>query len=306
MNSKDINQVRKLIILECPTNLGLSPTDYASEPGVRKLPEWLKRWGFHSSLHPQETIRVEAPLYTKHVDPETEVRNTDGIISYAVRQSEILADKLNNDSFIIVLGGDCSVLIGSALALKKKGNFGLFYLDGHTDYILPKHFNTHGAAGMDVAIACGVGHHKLTNLLQQGPYLEEQNVFCVGNREYNEKYEQIIKDSRITYIPLFQLRKDGIEKITTSFLDMIEKNNLDGFFIHFDVDVLNDEIMPAVDSRQDDGLSYLELKNILTPLIKSKKAVGMEITILDPDLDESGKFTIEFINNLAPVINNLL
>jgi len=39
---------------------------------------------------------------------------------------------------------------------------------------------------------------------------------------------------------------------------MVSENNLDGFWLHLDVDVLNDDIMPAVDSREKGGLFYDE------------------------------------------------
>ena len=58
MFPNNVNQRRRkdLIIIECPTNLGLSKMPYAKEPGVRKLPEWLNKWGFHSAITPKETI----------------------------------------------------------------------------------------------------------------------------------------------------------------------------------------------------------------------------------------------------------
>ncbi len=297
--------MRELIVIECPTNLGLAKMPYAKEPGVKKLPDWLKSLGFHAAIDPHKILRIEAPEHTMAIDELTQVRNADNLISYAIRQADLVEKEINTNSFLLLLGGDCSLLIGTAMALKKKGRFGLFYLDGHTDYIKPEQSNTHGAAGMDLGIACGYGHPKLTNIHNLGPYVEEQHVFCIGNREYDAFYEKPIKESQVNYIPLYLLRERGIEKVLSQFLGMLIQNNLDGFFIHFDVDVLNDTIMPAVDSRQNDGLSYTELNEILVPLLNSNKAVGMEITILDPDLDPTGEYTRGFINQMVPIINNI-
>ena len=60
----------------------------------------------------------------------------------------------------------------------------------------------------------------------------------------------------------------------------------DGFWIHVDVDVLDSQIMPAVDSPQDDGLSYEELGTLLRPMVHSDRAVGMQVTIYDPARDQ--------------------
>jgi len=40
------------------------------------------------------------------------------------------------------------------------------------------------------------------------------------------------------------------------------KNRIDGFWIHLDADVLDDAIMPAVDYRLEDGLSYSDLTGL--------------------------------------------
>ena len=71
----------------------------------------------------------------------------------------------------------------------------MFFLDGHTDFILPEISQTGGAAGMDLAIVTGHGHDKLTNIFNLKPYLPERNVFCVGNREYSPEYIQPILGS---------------------------------------------------------------------------------------------------------------
>ena len=291
MNSQQIK------IFEFPSNLGLKKTDVAVEPGVRFLPAWLKKHGLYDLLEPKQIFNLEAPEYSMEQDLDSGVRNAEKIIHYAEDQAKLLSEHLKGDSFLLVIGGGCSILVGVALALKQSGTYGLFYLDGHTDFIWPELSHTGGAAGMDLAIVTGYGHEKLTNILDLKPYLIEQHVWCVGNREYDPAYVKPILDSQIRYIDLKNLRETGIETCASQFLEMVEGNELDGFFIHFDVDVLNDQIMPAVDSREADGLEYEEMIRLLNNLLASPKAIGMEITILDPDLDKDGKYTGKFASN---------
>lgn len=294
---------KNVIILEFPSNLGLKKTELKPEPGVNKLPDWLKKHHFHKLVNAKQVLRLEPPKYTMDLDLESGVRNADNIIRYAVEQSKMILHHFDQNTFPIILGGDCSILIGTSLAFAQKGNFGLFFLDGHTDFILPHVSQTAGAAGMDLAIVTGHGHHKLTNILNMKPYFKEDHVFSVGNREYDQEYVQPIIESDISYFDLKKLRNHGFEHTAHAFLDMVRKKNLDGFFIHFDVDVLNDNIMPAVDSRSDDGLTYTEFYKLMKPLLLSEKAVGIEITILDPDLDGNGAYTTEFIKNFINVFN---
>ncbi|WP_281232573.1 arginase family protein [Flavobacterium gelatinilyticum] len=163
---------------------------------------------------------------------------------------------------------------------------------------------TGGAGGMIASIVTGNGHTKLTNILHLSPYIKEENLWCTGNREYDDEYENQIKKSAATYISLAELRKQGIKNCAESFLLEVKKKKLDGFWLHIDVDVLNDDIMPCVDSRTPDGLSYEEFNELLSYLFKSEKLAGLEITILDPDLDPSGTYTKDFITNLTTTFNS--
>ncbi|WP_419870661.1 arginase family protein [Chryseobacterium sp. CT-SW4] len=297
---------RDINIFEFPFNLGLIKKDHEKEPGVIKLPDWLRKLGFHKKIDPTHVFRLDAPPYEMKPDEETQVKNTDLIIQYALRQAVLISDYFNPGNFNIVLGGDCSILIGNAIALKKRGKFGLFYLDGHTDFIPPRLSPSGGAAGMDLAIVTGLGHEKLTNIGNIKPYFEEKHIFCAGNAETDDReYVEQIINSEIHYLDIDHLRRNGFSKTAKDFLKMVEDEKLDGFFIHLDVDVLMDEIMPMVDSRMEDGLTYSDLKEILIPLIAHPQCVGIEITILDPDYDPEGIHTKNFIENITEIFKSI-
>jgi arginase len=287
--------MRRVSIIEFPSNLGLIEPAPGREPGVKKLPAWLREHGFYDLIGPDSVRALQPPPYSMHLDKESGVRNADAIARYAKEQSVLLQPLVQAGTFPFIIGGDCSILLGSALALKKAGNYALFYLDGHHDFMLPELSGTAGAAGMDVAFATGHGHSKLTNIDGQKPYFKEENVWCVGNREYDEPYVQFIRESGIRYIDLAVLRQMDIAACVDAFLHQVHAQHLDGFFIHIDVDVLNDDLMPAVDSRTPGGLSYEELDTILQGLLSESKATGLELTILDPDLDPTGQYTEEFV-----------
>lgn len=291
--------MENIVILEFPSNLGLREPIPGQEPGVRKLPTWLRRHGFHQLIAPAEVVSLEAPPYRMERDEESKVLNADALIQYAKEQASVLTRVLSEGNFALILGGDCSILLGAALALKSRGNYALFYLDGHTDFMGPELSETGGLGGMAAAVAAGVGHEKLVNINGQRPYIQEKYVWCVGNREYDAEYERSIIDAEAKYVSLTMLRKEGISRCVNSFLEMVERENLDGFWLHIDVDVLDDELMPAVDSRTPGGLGYDEFNQLVTMLLSSPKAAGVEITILDPDLDNSGKYTKEFVRHFT-------
>jgi arginase len=293
----------EICILEFPSNLGLREPAPGVEPGVKKLPAWLRKHGFHDLVRPAKVYSIDPPPYSIRLDNESGVRNADAIARYARQQAVLLEKVLSLPSFPVVIGGDCSILIGNALALKKIGRYGLFFLDGHTDFMGPALSETGGAAGMDLAIVTGHGHGKLSNIGGVAPYIPEDQVWCVGNRDYDEAYVKTIKDSRIHYFDLASVMGDGIPDCTTGFFHMVETQKLDGFWVHLDVDVLSDELMPAVDSRQAGGLSYAALEMFLQALLSHPRAIGIEITILDPDLDPTGQHTTAFVHHFCTSFN---
>lgn len=294
-----------LTIIELPSNLGLKDSPTGQEPGVKKLPDFLQKHNFHSLLDPKSVLRINPPNYSMAIDKVSQVRNADQIVNYAKSYSQILKQVLLNNEFPIVIGGDCSILIGNSLALKGIGSYALFFLDGHTDFMWPALSQTGGAAGMDLAIVTGYGHDKLTNIHNQKPYFKEEHIWCVGNRYYEEWYVNAIKESNIHYTDLRSLRQYGIKTCISGFLQMVKTNDLDGFWIHVDVDVLNDNVMPAVDSRQIDGLEYAEFNEMIRLLLADKKAKGLEITILDPDLDPTGEYTQKFVANFCETFKSI-
>lgn len=63
---------------------------------------------------------------------------------------------------------------------------------------------------------------------------------------------------------------------------------LDGIWVHLDLDVLDPGCMPAVDSPDADGLEFAELAGLLRVLLADPHIVGMDVTVFDPDLDATG------------------
>src|SRR5688572_5395617 len=296
--------MKEIVLIEAPTNLGLKEPSPGVEPGVRFLPAALEKAGFSKSMEIKERLHVEPPPYSMHLDKASKVRNADAITGYSKKLAAAIKRVIEQNKIPLVIGGDCSVMIGTGLALKQKGNFGLFHLDGHTDYMWPEFSQTKAAAGMGLALVAGVGHDKLTNIDGLKPYVKEENVFCVGNREYDDDYVALSVKSNLHYIDLNNIRRQGAETIVQNFLQMVDEEKLDGFWIHFDVDALNDEIMHCVDSRTENGLWYDELKKMLKPLIQSPYFTGMEITILDPTLDKEGKYISPFVKEMAEIFKS--
>jgi len=295
--------MKKLVVINAPFNLGLKQLTADRPPGVNKLPAWLQQHGLYKAVHPDNIITIESPAYSMELDPQTGVLNADQIIEYSKSLSAVVKSSLDSSNFSLVIGGDCSILLGCAHALKSPGRYALFFLDGHTDYVTTEFSQTKAVAGMDLAMVTGSGHEKLTDMDGLKPYFNKGDVFAVGNRYYEKAYVQQIKESGIGYYDLAAIHTVGAETIAGNFIQLLRENSCAGCWIHLDVDVLDDTLMPCVDSRQPGGLNYQELKTILGLLLKSGHVAGMDITILDPDLDPGGHYAARLVRELADVFS---
>ncbi|TFF33763.1 arginase family protein [Mucilaginibacter psychrotolerans] len=129
--------MNNLIVIESPFNLGLKELTPGKPPGVDKLPQWLKQHGLYEALLPKQIINVPAPPYSMDIDAETGLRNADAIVNYAKELALTVQDTLAKKKFPLVIGGDCSILIGCMLGAKKQGKYALFFMDGQYPFNFP-------------------------------------------------------------------------------------------------------------------------------------------------------------------------
>jgi arginase len=167
-------------------------------------------------------------------------------------------------------------------------------VDGHLDFRYPGNSIRLGAAaGEDLALVTGRGPERLTNIDGLGSLVHDEDVVALGEREDYPEWRDI-HGTGITVWDLRRLREHGFAEAGEGAVERPRANGVDGFWIHLDADVLDDVLMPAVDSRQPDGTDYAELVELLRPLLRSGLAVGMEITIFDPELDPTGEISEAF------------
>jgi arginase len=299
--------MKKISVISAPSNLGLIPSPAGKLSGVTKLPEALISQGLLDRLKAEYQGRVPVPRYDRERDKETYILNPFPIREFSLRLAEEVGRAIKNNRFPLVLGGDCSILLGNMLALKRLGRYGLFFMDGHSDFYQPSPvLLDSGVAGMDLAFTTGRGHEILSDIDGQKPLVRDEDVVVFGFRDMEEAIKlrmPPLAETRLTTFNLNQIREKGIEETVGEGLRKLGENKLEGFWIHIDADVLDDRVMPAVDSRQPDGLSYEEFTKTLQILIASGQAVGMHIGIFDPDMDPGGSIAPEFTSAIIEGFN---
>jgi arginase len=104
-------------IVEAPSALGHVPEHL----GVERAPEVLLGAGLADGLAARRAGRIEAAGYSADRDPVTHVMNPQAIRDYSPLLADAVMAVLNAGEFPVVLGGDCSILLGTMLALRRRG-----------------------------------------------------------------------------------------------------------------------------------------------------------------------------------------
>jgi arginase len=283
-----------VVVVDAPSNLGLSPPEEGREPGVRGLASALREKGLVSRLGAEDGGGLTPPPYSPEIESGTGTRNGEAIRGFSLDLAKRVEEIVRGGRFPLVLGGDCSILLGSMLALRRLGRFGLVFVDGHLDFRHPGNSACLGAvAGEDLALVTGRGPERLAGIGGQGPLVRDGDVVALGEREDYPEWRDI-HETEIAVWDLRELRGLGFAGAAGKAVEKLRANGVKGFWVHLDADVLDDTLMPAVDSRQPGGMGYAELGELLRPLLRSGLAVGMEITIFDPELDPTGEIAEAF------------
>jgi arginase len=275
--------------IRVPTALGLSPNPrQPTRPrGTWRAPQALESTGLLRHLAASDGGTVSVPPYRFERDSETGIYNREGVASQTRELAALVGAVVDRGDRALVLGGDCSVALGVGLALRRRGRFGLVFIDGHLDFRhLGNSERLRAVAGEDLAIVTGRGLDQHADIDGLRPYFRDADVVALGEREHDRATSDI-GSTGIRVVDVEEVRRIGSSPLAGATLSHLSDAR-DGYWIHLDVDVLASDLMPAVDSPQPGGLLPDELAGLLRELLGGELARGMDVTIYDPELDPDG------------------
>lgn len=240
---------------------------------------------------------LDIPVCEGIRDASTAVLNLEAWKKISRQIAEKLPSIQKKVDFTIILGGDCSILLGifGAFYLSKR-RVGLVSLDGHTDYRDPSSSPTGEPADLELAILTGKGPGELTGLFGSPPLIRPTDVIVCGYRE-----PDLIAGSDIHHFDFQFLRKTRAPILAGKVLALLE--HLDRLWLHIDVDVLDPTIMPVC-FPEPDGLSIDETLAYLSTSIRSKKFLGMSIACYHPKLDPELKAASKILGMIGLTLSS--
>ena len=169
--------------------------------------------------------------------------------------SSVVDSHLGAEKFVVLLGGDHILSVGSVLALKKRrDSLGVIQFDAHAD--LRESYQgtrmSHACTGRRLAEMC--------------PLLQ------VGTRSMSQAEHEFRASCDIR-----SLSPSHIEEFSGRLSDLPEE-----VYVSIDVDVLDPSIMPSVGTPEPGGLSWAQMADLTDEIARTKKVVGFDVTELRP------------------------
>jgi arginase len=277
---------RPIAVVGAPSSLGIRPYDDGEQRHLDRAPSVLRGRHLVARLGAIDFGDVTPPPYRDYAKPLEHARNEELVLAYSRALAQRVVSATYGNRFGVVIGGDCSIVLGCLLAARKclGGPVGLVYVDAHADYATARESATGSISGMTLALASGRGDSPLVSIAGRSPLVDGEQVALLGRRSVAAASGHVALE-RSSILDLTYRRFPIGADLAALALERVASRDVRGFWIHLDVDVLNPSVMHAVDSPEPGGPTLDELVTVLAPLLHHPLAIGLDLSIYDPAFD---------------------
>lgn len=247
---------------------------------------------------------IEKENIVKSNDKNDLCKNLKNINNFTKQVFDTTSEILKNNHFPLLIGGDHSTVIGSALASQKhNGNIGIIWIDAHGDYNNFETTITGNIHGLPLAAITGYKCEKLTDFITNN-YINPKNAVVVGARSIDPLEKENLIDAGVTIFTTDDIKNEGPIKIMEKAIE-IASNNTNGIHISYDIDVIDPNLAIGVSVPEVNGIDENEAYEIMNAIIKNKNVIkSLDIVEYNPLRDINDKTKNIALNLINIFINN--
>ncbi len=246
-----------------------------------------------------DTTLIQYQNVEKEFDKGNKRKNFKGVNDF---NEKLYNEIVRTKDKVLTLGGDHSIVIGSALASKKKhGNIGIIWIDAHSDFHTFDTTISGNIHGMPFATICGQNGDELSYYFD-GEYFNPKNAVLVGGRDIEDPEYVNLKKAGVKIFTTEDIRKQSGKKIMEEAFK-IALDNTDGVHISYDIDVIDPLVAPGVSVKAVDGINEEEAYEIADTILKRKKSIkSIDLVEFNP-LEDIDNKTYKIAKN---ILNKLI
>jgi len=207
-------------------------------------------------------IETNSEVYKKGIYTSKPIRENNNPENMAEAVYTKTINYLNENKFVVTIGGEHSVSIGAIKAHSEKFNdLTVLQIDAHTD-LRPEY------EGSKFNHAC---------------VMSRVNEWCpsvqVGIRSMDVEEKKYVVPGNIFYAKDLQANDDWMDKA----IDRLSAN----VYLTFDLDGLDPSVLPATGTPEPGGLYWYQSIKFLRKVIENRNLIGFDVVELCPDENNS-------------------
>ncbi len=274
------------------TVIGVPIDSVGHEGGTELAPAALRALGLPARLGASDRGDLDVRIRSDLRDPGTGVVGLPEVLAVTHAVRDAVRDAVAAGERPLVLGGCCGLVPGALAGLRDAaGPLGVAYVDGHVDVYDGRTSPTGEAADMPMGVAFGLGPEAWVTAAG-GPSTTPEDVVVLGARDPEEAGDiAALRAGRLAALSVLgpeELRAQGLNAAGQAAAARLGGGR---FWLHLDVDVLDEVAMPATDYLLPGGLEWDELAALLAPLAASPALAGLSLGCVNPEKDPSGAYT---------------
>jgi arginase len=264
--------MRGLTVIGAPTSAG------AYAPGQEDGPRALRDEGLLERLAPvRDAGDVDA--FRWRPDPERPRAANAAAVADRVRQIAERVAAVPAQERVLVLGGDCTVGVGTVGGLVRRGAApGLVYFDRHADLNVPDSTIDGALDWMGVAHMLGVDG-AVGELAGPRPLLDPGRLSYLGLGQATAFERDLIDRHGIAVVDLDATATDPVSAARAALAPLADHAEI---AVHFDVDVLDFLDAPLAENTDRGGLPLAAAGQALATLLADQRVSALTVTEFNP------------------------
>ena len=246
-----------------------------------------------------DKVYITKPNIIKEKSKDNKAKNLKAIVDYNNKLYKQVDYSFKHEHLPIVIGGDHSIAIASALAAQNNNDdIGIIWIDGHADFNTFATTETGNIHGLPLASICGFCEDLTKDLTNN--YVKNKKCVIVGARSIDKEEMNNIKNCDITLFTTDDLKKYGVNAIMQKAFAIAG----DKVHISYDIDSIDPEDAPGVSIPAIDGISEQDAYDIMDYIVKEKKKItSLDMVEYNPVFDQNEKTLTIIINLLNKFID---
>lgn len=240
---------------------------------------------------------IDKEQVIKSKDSNDLKKNLEAVNSFTEKIFKKELEILESNNFPLLIGGDHSTVIGSALASNLYNeNIGIIWIDAHGDYNTFETTHSGNLHGLPLAAITGYKCSDLTSFIAN-KYINPKNAVVVGARSIDPWEIGNMIDAGVTIFTTEDIKKYGTKTIMDRAFE-IALDGTKGTHVSYDLDVIDCDIAPGVSIPEKNGINEIEANEIMDILIDRKQDIkSMDFVEFNPLNDINDK-TYDIASNL--------